>query len=112
MIDFGYSRVESACIDLDKHDDSLLNTLIKKDTDILTCIACGSCAATCTAGRHLPISLRKVILHVQRGNVHEEIKQTAHCMFCGKCILICPRGINTRPLLTAIRTENVATPKK
>ena len=112
MIDFGYSRTESACIDLDKHNDSLLNKLIKKDSDILTCMACGSCTATCTTGKHLPMSLRKVILHIQRGNVQEEIKQTAHCMFCGKCILICPRGINTRPLLTAIRTEAVATPKK
>ena len=112
MIDFGYSRVESACINLDKHDDSLLKALVKKDSDVLTCMACGSCSATCTAGRHLPMSLRKVILHIQRGNVQEEIKQTAHCMFCGKCILVCPRGINTRPLLTAIRTEAVETLKK
>ena len=107
MIDFGYSRVESACIDLDKHNDGLLRKLAKKDTDIHTCMACGSCAATCTAGVYLPMSLRKVILHIQRGNVQEEIKQTAHCMFCGKCILVCPRGINTRPLLAAIRTEVV-----
>jgi heterodisulfide reductase subunit C len=103
MIDFGYSRIESACIDLDKHNDNLLNELIKKDSDILTCMACGSCAATCTAGRHLSMNLRKVILHIQRGN-YEEISQTSHCMFCGKCILVCPRGINTRPLLTAIKT--------
>jgi heterodisulfide reductase subunit C len=111
MIDFGYSRVESTCIDLDKHNDSLLNKLVKKDSDILTCMACGSCTASCTAGVYLSMSLRKVILHTQRGNVQEEINQTAHCMFCGKCILVCPRGINTRPLLTAIRTEAVTTSK-
>ena len=111
MIDFGFSRIESACVDLDKHDDNLLNKLVKKDSDILTCMACGSCAASCTAGVYLPMSLRKVILHIQRGNVQEEINQTAHCMFCGKCILVCPRGINTRPLLTAIRTEAVLTSK-
>ena len=106
MINLGYSRIESSCIDLDKHDDRLLNELVKRDSDILTCMACGSCSATCTAGRHLPMSLRKVILHIQRGNAQEEIKQTAHCMFCGKCILVCPRGINTRPLLTAIKTAS------
>jgi heterodisulfide reductase subunit C len=81
--------------------------LIKKDPDIQTCMACGSCAATCTAGVYLPMSLRRVILHIQRGDVQEEIKQTAHCMFCGKCSLVCPRGINTRPLLASIRTEVV-----
>ena len=111
MIDFGFSRIESACVDLDKHDDYLLNKLVKKDSDILTCMACGSCAASCTAGVYLPMSLRKVILHIQRGDVQEGISETTHCMFCGKCILVCPRGINTRPLLTAIRTEAAETSK-
>lgn len=107
MIDFGFSRTESACINLDRHNDRLLNRLIARDPDILTCMACGSCAATCTAGRYLPMNLRRVILHVQRGNANDEIMQTAHCMFCGKCSLVCPRGINTRPLLAAIRTDTV-----
>ena len=111
MIDFGYSRIESACINLDTSNDHLLNKLIKKDPDILTCMACGSCAATCTAGVYLPMNLRKVILYIQRGTEQEEIKQTAHCMFCGKCSMVCPRGINTRPLLTAIRTGAVAVSK-
>ena len=104
MIDFGYARIESACIDLDKHDDRLLRKLVENDPDLFTCMACGSCAASCTAGVYLPISLRKVILHLQRGRVQEEMKQTAHCMFCGKCTLVCPRGINTRTLIMTIRT--------
>ena len=107
MIDFGYTRIESACIDLDKGNDSLLNKLVEKDSDILTCMACGSCSATCTAGAYMPMNLRNVILHIQRGNTQEEVKQTAHCMLCGKCSIVCPRGINTRLLLTTIRTEAV-----
>ena len=111
MIDFGYSLVKSTCIDIDKHNDNLLNKLISRDSDILTCMACGSCAATCTAGVYVPMNLRKVILHIQRGNEREGVQQTAHCMFCGKCSLVCPRGINTRPLLAAIKAEAVVDTK-
>ena len=25
-----------------------------------------------------------------------------HCMLCGKCLLVCPRGINTRHLILSI----------
>ena len=105
MIDFGFSRIKSNSIDIDQHNDNLLNKLIRCDTDVSICIACGCCVASCTSGVYLPMNLRRVLLHIQRGHVLEEIKQTSHCMLCGKCILVCPRGINTRTLLTSIRTE-------
>ena len=90
---------------LDKQDLSMLQRIAQSDPDILTCMACGSCAASCTSGAYLPMNLRRLILYIQRGLAQEVIAQTAHCMFCGKCSLVCPRGINTRPLILAIRKE-------
>ena len=111
MTDFGFSRSESQTLQLDKQDLSLLQRIAQNDPDILTCMACGSCAASCTSGAYLPMNLRQVILYIQRGLAEEALQQTAHCMFCGKCSLVCPRGINTRPLILAIRKE-ISKPSK
>ena len=60
-------------------------------------MGCGSCSATCTAGPYSRMSLRKVILGLQRGqDVRPMLKG---CMLCGKCTMVCPRGINTRQLI-------------
>lgn len=100
MTDFGFHISKSSAVDLDKTDSSLYERLCSIDRTAATCIACGSCSATCTAGPFSGMSLRKVLNGLQRG---EDIRPMMKCcMLCGKCTMVCPRGINTRHVILTI----------
>lgn len=99
---FGFKISPSSAIDLDKVDLSRFNELCRKESDARKCISCGSCSATCTAAPFSGMSLRKVILNLQRGKEAEALKLMKNCMLCGKCTMVCPRGINTRHLILSI----------
>ncbi len=101
-MDFGFCISPSSHIQMDTVDLSLFDKLKEVNPDINTCIACGSCTATCTAGNFTEMSFRRVLLMLQRGKVDDAKKLTQKCMLCGKCTLVCPRGINIRKILTDI----------
>ncbi len=100
MVDFGFKLSKSSTIDLDQTDTSFYEQLCSAESDARICINCGSCSATCTAASFGGMSLRQVILRLQRG---EDVKSMlGNCQLCGKCIMVCPRGINTRRLILEI----------
>ena len=101
-MDFGFRISPSSTLNLDKVDLTLYNQLCGMEPDIKKCMACGSCSATCTAGPYSGMSVRKVILDLQRGKEAEMEKMISNCMLCGKCTMVCPRGINTRHLLLSL----------
>ena len=96
-MDFGFKINPSSTINLDKADVSLYRALEKRCPDIRSCMACGSCSATCTAAPFNCMSVRKLILSLQRGG--DPSAMLRGCMLCGKCTMVCPRGINTRRLI-------------
>ena len=100
MTDFGFKLSKSATLDLDKADTGLYERLCSLEPDARICMNCGSCSATCTAAPFSWMSLRKVILGLQRGQDVRPMLQG--CMLCGKCSMVCPRGINTRHLLLTL----------
>lgn len=100
MTDFGFRLSPSSAINLDNVDMTVYEKVAKLEPDIKICMACGSCSATCTAGPYSGMSLRKVILGLQRGT--DVSKMLSCCMLCGKCTMVCPRGINTRHLILSI----------
>ncbi len=102
MIDFGFSISKSSHINMDDIDLKLFNKLEALHPDIKTCMACGLCTATCTAGNFTDVSFRQIILLLQRGKDKEALQKVKKCMMCGKCMLVCSRGINTRGILLSI----------
>ena len=102
MTDFGYGLTPSATLKIENVDNPLFAELHRREPDVSKCIACGSCAASCSAGVFTQMNLRKVILSLQRGREKETLPMLQHCMLCGKCLLVCPRGINTRHLILSI----------
>ena len=88
MIDFGYGISPSSAINLDKFDRTMFEELAREEPDVLKCMACGSCA--------------RVILLLGRGREDEALRMVSHCMLCGKCLIVCPRGINTRHLILSV----------
>lgn len=98
-MDFGFTRQPSSTINLDNVDLELYRRLEKMEPDIRICISCGSCSATCTAAPFSGMSVRKLIHNLQRGREKEAAAMARGCMLCGKCTMVCPRGVNTRHLI-------------
>ena len=100
MTDFGFRLSKSSTLDLDRTDTALFEKLCAMEPDARICMGCGSCSATCTAGPFNGMSLRKVLLGLQRG---QDVRpMLSGCMLCGKCTMVCPRGINTRRLILTL----------
>lgn len=99
---FGFSISPSSTINLDKVDRARFDELCRIEPDAVRCMACGSCSATCPAAGFSGMSVRKVLLCLQRGKEEEAFKIMNNCMLCGKCMMVCPRGINTRHLILSI----------
>ncbi|MBN1198968.1 MAG: 4Fe-4S dicluster domain-containing protein [Bacteroidales bacterium] len=104
MKDFGYSIRKDRQIDYDKNDKRVLHYLEKHEPSILTCIACGSCTATCSAGNFSDFNIRLVQTLFRRGETEPLKLEIRKCMLCGKCQLVCPRGVNMRNMILAIQT--------
>jgi len=104
VIDFGYSIRKDRLIDYDKNDKRVLKHLKDHEPSVLTCIACGSCTATCSAGQFVDFNIRLVQTLLRRGEIVPLKTEVQKCMLCGKCILVCPRGVNMRNLILAIQT--------
>lgn len=100
MTDFGFSLTKSSTINLDKVDTSLYERLCKAVPSARTCMNCGSCSASCSSASYSGMSVRKTLLALQRGNDVKEM--LSGCMLCGKCTMVCPRGINTRLLILTL----------
>lgn len=100
MTDFGFTLIKSATLDLNKADDKRFEELCRLEAGARVCLGCGSCGASCPAAGLSGMSVRKLILAVQRGREVRDMLQC--CMLCGKCTMVCPRGINTRNLILSI----------
>lgn len=102
MAGFGYTLTKSSRIDLDSRDLEKWNKLVALEPDVLKCMACGSCTASCSAGKFTRTSLRSAILSLQNGQEKRALELIQSCLLCGKCFMVCPRAINTRHLLLSI----------
>ncbi|MBQ2566405.1 MAG: 4Fe-4S dicluster domain-containing protein [Bacteroidales bacterium] len=103
MMDFGFYLTPSSTIELDKVDRKAVDELARADSGFRTCIACGSCTASCTAGIFAETSVRRAILSVLNGRDEKALDLLSSCMLCGKCMMVCPRGINTRHLILSLQ---------
>lgn len=102
MKSFGFTLHNDRQIDYDATDKRLYNYVYRHEPSINLCIFCGTCAATCTAGRFTDISLRRISLMLRRGMNDLVKKEIERCMLCGKCQLACPKGVNTRNVILTI----------
>jgi len=102
-INFGFSILKDATIDLDKIHCEAYEKIHKEETSIALCIQCGTCSATCSAAKFTDFSLRSVFLNLRRGQITSISKEINKCFVCGKCKLVCPRGVNTRNAIITIK---------
>jgi heterodisulfide reductase subunit C len=99
MDKFGFSISEGRQIDYDSNNRSLAAFIFEKEPSFRLCIECGGCSATCTSANFTGFSLREVHILIKRGENDQVQKSLNKCMLCGKCTLVCPRGVNTRNII-------------
>lgn len=106
MVNFGFTTLAIKVLDIDKANLSLYEKISAEDTSFKHCIACGSCAATCTAGQFTHFSFREMCHQIRRGELKSAVFESEKCMLCGKCTLVCPRNVNTRNIVNLVRKAN------
>ena len=105
MINFGFSINKPRVIDIDNNNLRKSNEIILEMPELQACIGCGSCTASRTAGNLTDFNFRKVHTLVRRGEYQGAYMELNKCMLCGKCRLVCPRGINTRGIVMLIKRK-------
>ena len=105
MIQWGFNINQPRAINLDKNDLLAADRIREQMPELEACIACGSCTATCTARNLTSFNFRRVHTLVRRGEYKGAYEEMNKCMLCGKCRLVCPRGINTRGVVLLIKRE-------
>ena len=101
-INWGYAINKPRVIDIDSNNLRKSDEILREMPELQTCIGCGGCTATCTAGNLTDFNFRKLHTLVRRGEYQGVYEQMNKCMLCGKCRLVCPRGINTRAVVMLI----------
>jgi heterodisulfide reductase subunit C len=100
---FGFQILQARTIDFDQFDGRLLNDVLEKEPSFRTCLSCGGCTATCNAGTLIDFNVRKMNLLIRRGEITGLSREIDKCMLCGKCQLVCPRGINIRNVIMLLK---------
>lgn len=72
--------------------------------DILKCMQCGCCTASCPSGRHTALNVRKLIRKSMKSSDVITQEELWLCTTCYNCQERCPRGINIVDSLLKIRT--------
>jgi heterodisulfide reductase subunit C len=101
--DFGFTLSRGRQIDFDLNDRSVADYILQNEQSLRLCIECGGCSATCTTGNFTRFSLRELHILIKRGENAQVKMNILKCMLCGKCILVCPRGVNTRNVVMLAR---------
>jgi heterodisulfide reductase subunit B len=93
---FGFTVNRSRQINYDTSDRKVRDYITRREPSFCLCFACGGCTAACTAGQHTTLNLRRMNTLIRRGEIEPLREEVTRCMLCGKCLLVCPRGVNTR----------------
>ncbi len=100
---FGFEIQADNTIDYDLNNRSIAEFVLEQEPSLYNCIQCGSCTASCPASDAGTYQFRRMHLHMRRGEIKNLAEEVSQCMLCGKCILVCPRGVNTRNVIRQIR---------
>jgi heterodisulfide reductase subunit C len=102
MTEFGFNIHKDLMIDHDR-PSPVYEALLEKVPSISLCMSCGSCTGTCVSSYQSGAGFRILIMFLRNGMYDQLEKALAYCQFCGKCMLVCPRGINTRKAILEMK---------
>lgn len=102
MPEFGFSLHKDQLIDYDSTGEAY-RSILQTVPSVASCIACGACNGTCVSAEQTGIGFRKLLVYLRNDMKTELVRGLKYCQFCGKCWLVCPRGINTRKAILEMK---------
>ncbi|MBP5327200.1 MAG: 4Fe-4S dicluster domain-containing protein [Bacteroidales bacterium] len=103
MNKFGFTISQGRQINFDEIKTDKVEKMLELVPSYKLCIGCGGCTAACTAAGFTDYNIRRIHTAFQRGQYNGLEEKLQRCMLCGKCLLVCPRGVNTRSLIVNMR---------
>lgn len=103
MNKFGFSISQGRQINFDDINNEKLDKLLELVPSYKWCIGCGGCTASCSAAAFTDYNIRRIHTAFQRAQYNGLDDKLNSCMLCGKCLLVCPRGVNLRSLIINMR---------
>lgn len=102
-MEFGFNLHTDQLIDHDSAGKAY-DEIVRKVPSLATCISCGSCMGSCMAAEKTGTGFRKLVTLLRNGAYDELCRALKYCQFCGKCWLVCPRGVNTRKAILEMKS--------
>lgn len=101
-MNWGFSISQTRGVDIDRNDMQYSRRLLAEHPELQTCIACGNCTATCTAGNLTKFNVRKLQTLVRRGEYRGIREELAKCMLWPQM----PAGLPARNQHPAIGADS------
>lgn len=77
-----------------------------KNSDILTCLQCGTCTGSCPSGKYTSLNVRRIIKDSTKKDISDQ-PDLWMCTTCYNCQERCPRGIKVTDAILLLRSEAV-----
>jgi heterodisulfide reductase subunit C len=102
MTEFGFSIQQDLMLDHDLLSPAY-DALLEKVPGVALCLSCGTCTGSCISSETTGYGFRNLVVMLKNRQhilLEEALK---NCQFCGKCFMVCPRGINTRKAILEMK---------
>lgn len=80
---------------------------IMREFDLVKCVQCGKCTASCTSGRESNLRTRRLVFLVKSGKDVSADKDLWACTTCYTCQERCPKGVKITDAIIRIRNSAV-----
>ncbi len=77
-----------------------------KNSEILTCLQCGTCTGSCPSGKYTSLNVRRIVKDSIKKDVSDQIELWM-CTTCYNCQERCPRGIKITDAILSLRAQAV-----
>lgn len=90
---------------VDSDEEFKREVLKRAGPEVMTCIQCGTCSASCPTAHFMRPSIRRLIKLCLEGKKEEALKSDTIwlCTSCQLCTVRCPRGIRPKAVVAALK---------
>lgn len=92
------------------HSDNLKEQVLRSSgVNVLKCMRCGKCSATCPSYDEMEYHPHQFVYMVEKGNINELMSSESiyKCLTCFACVERCPRGVEPAKVVEAVRLAAV-----
>ncbi len=92
-----------------KNPEKTEQILRTSGVDVLKCMRCGKCSATCPSYDEMEYHPHQFVYMVEKGNLEPlmESKSIYKCLSCFACVERCPRGVEPANVIEAVRLMKI-----